>query len=123
MFGEVQGCLLELHVPQYPSLARQARLVGTAAVELTVGDRGDATAISIKGVDRLLEEAAKEAVRSSRFAESCRSQSIRFTFIFELQEPPKQRDSSQVLFRPPNVFVIRASYFPLSGQSAYRTKG
>lgn len=70
------------------------------------------------GVHRLLETAIGETLQSSRFSASCEGQTVRLLYIFELKGLPQQAGSDHVLFRPPNVFVIRSSPFPVSGLTA-----
>lgn len=110
-------CVSELRLPQYPSLARQARLTGKASVNLKIDQHGRPVEIVVEGVHRLLEKTVIDSVRLSLFKIGCEDKSVRFQFIFELEDPPKQADFWYVLFRPPNVFVLRAAKFPVSGQS------
>lgn len=111
------SCVSELRIPEYSSLARQARLIGTAIVRIVSGEEGEARKISVKGVHKLLERAVIDSIHASRFKAECKGQEIQLLFIFELDKPAKQIDAGYVVFRPPNIFVIRAAYFPVSGQA------
>jgi hypothetical protein len=111
------ACIPELRLPQYPSLARQARLSGKALVSLRVDGQGKPTEILVEGVHRFLERTVSDSIRRSRFSIGCEGRILHFQFNFELESPAKQVDSGYVLFRPPNIFVLRAAYFPISGHS------
>ncbi len=113
------SCATELRIPQYPLLARQARLIGKASVSLRIDQYGKPREILVEGVHKLLEKAVTDSVRLSRFVGRCENQMVHLEFIFELEDPPKQADSGYVIFRPPNIFVLRAATFPMSGQTAH----
>lgn len=118
--GDITGCLTELRLPQYPSLARQAKLSGKALVSVKIDEQGKATEIVVDGLHRILQRTVVDSIRLSEFKSSCKDLVVHFQVHFELEQPPKQADLGYVLFRPPNIFVVRASSFPVSGHQVAR---
>jgi TonB family protein len=116
--ADTLACIRELRVPEYPLLARQARITGKATVSIKIDQDGKPNEIVVEGVHKLLQAAVADAMEQSHFSADCGAHDRRFEFHFELEGAPKQTDSGRVLFRPPSVFVIRAASFPVSGQSA-----
>jgi protein TonB len=50
--------------PDYPELAKQARVSGVVILEATIGPRGDVTSVKVlRGADPMLDEAAADAVK------------------------------------------------------------
>lgn len=111
---EPLACVEELHLPAYPRLIRAARLTGVASATISIGDGEKPLAVSVDGVTTLLKNAVTEALERSRFRSSCKREKVVLQFVFELEHPATRDDQAHVTFTPPNVFAIRAGYFPIS---------
>ncbi len=109
------SCFSELQIPQYPDLARQARISGISTVSFIVDQHENRSKISVKAAHKILEDAATESMQKSILSKDCIHTEIKIQFISELAEPAKQIDTSKVLFRSPDTFVIRSQYFPVNG--------
>lgn len=107
-------CFERLQVPNYPLLARQARLSGTVRVEIT--DR-KATVIDT-GTPRLLRQAVEAVLENAKVSHGCTSPSrIDFVFVVDADLKPRSCDDGKATLVAPCRVVISASPFPLSGQS------
>jgi len=112
-------CLEHLEVPDYPPLARQARIQATQTVKLLLSDQATIQSIehSLQGkavnVERLFKEGAEKALKNSRFSKTCGGRTITLVFHYELSN-----DDRSLAFEPPNHFLIRsgAVYINPDGQ-------
>ncbi len=119
LMGNSSGnCFSELEIPQYPDLARQARISGISTVSFNVDQQGNRPTISVKAPHKILEDAVTESMKKSILNKNCTDKEIKIQFIFELAEPAREINTSKILFRSPDTFVIRSKYFPVSGSSA-----
>lgn len=65
--GVAQGNLVRQIKPQYPPLARQARIQGTVVLQAIIGKDGSVQNLHVVSGDRMLVEAALEAVKQWRY--------------------------------------------------------
>ena len=104
-------CLEHLEVPDYPPLARQARIQATQTVKLLLSDQATIQSIehSLQGkavnVERLFKEGAEKALKNSRFSKTCGGRTITLVFHYELREDDNRK--SLFAFEGPNQFWIR----------------
>ena len=105
-------CLEHLEVPDYPPLARQARLQVTQTVKVLLSDQAAVQSIehSFQGrafdLEKLFREGAEKALNQSRFSKACGRKIITLVFHYELVENTNRW--SLFAFEPPNRFSIRA---------------
>ena len=68
LLGEVRPPVRTRFVkPDYPEMARQARVTGTVILEIVVGRSGEVESLKVLRSDPLFDEAAVEAVRQWRY--------------------------------------------------------
>src|SRR5512147_2553624 len=72
-YASNEACVLHLVVPQYPHLARSARLQGSVQVEVEVGTDGRVTSAAGSGAHKLLVQAAEQNVRQWIFSSPTRA--------------------------------------------------
>ena len=65
--GVMQGNLLEKTVPQYPAIAKAARIQGTVVLQATISKAGSIENLRVISGPPMLQQAAMEAVRSWRY--------------------------------------------------------
>jgi periplasmic protein TonB len=66
-FGVMAGNLLEKTVPQYPVIAREARIQGTVVLQATISKAGSIQNLKVISGPAMLQQAALDAVRSWRY--------------------------------------------------------
>jgi len=104
-------CLDHLEVPNYPPLARQARVQAIQTVKVLLSDQATVQRIelSLQGkainADRLFKADAEKALKISRFSKTCGGKTITLVFHYELYNDDSGR--SIFAFEPPNHFWIR----------------
>jgi hypothetical protein len=110
------GCIEELAIPKYPTLARQARLQGVVEVRVEHKDPVVPATTIVSNIT-LLRNAVAAAIATSRFRRSCVDTEFTIIFSFEIDPaaPPRATDDGTVIIRWPGTIIIRASGFPLSG--------
>jgi hypothetical protein len=102
-------CLEHLEIPDYPSLARQARIQATQTVKVLLSDQAtiQSIAVSLQGkavnLESFFKEGAEKAVKNSRFSKTCGGKTITVVFQYELSN-----DDGSLAFEPPNHFLIRS---------------
>jgi protein TonB len=65
--GVMQGNLLEKTVPQYPAIAKAARIQGTVVLQATISKAGSIENLRVVSGPPMLQQAAMDAVRSWRY--------------------------------------------------------
>jgi len=105
-------CLERLEIPEYPPVARAARIQAIQTVKLLLSDQAtiqnveqnlEVKAVSI--LEKYFRESAEKALKSSRFSKTCGGKTITLVFHYELRDDPNT--SSLFAFGPPNHFWIR----------------
>ena len=111
-------CLERLEVPNYPPLARQARIQVIQTVKVLLSEQAivQTVASSLQNNSRVLDltkkdftESAEKAIKISRFSKTCGGKTITLVFHSELRDDDSTR--SLFAFEPPNHFWIRAGPF------------
>jgi protein TonB len=65
--GVMAGNLLEKTVPQYPAIAKAARIQGTVVLQATISKTGTIQNLRVVSGPPMLQQAALDAVRSWRY--------------------------------------------------------
>jgi protein TonB len=66
-WGVMAGYLLTKTLPQYPAIARAARIQGTVVLQATISRSGSIENLKVIGGPPMLQQAAMDAVRSWRY--------------------------------------------------------
>ena len=104
-------CLERLEIPDYPPLARSARIQVIQTVKVLLSDQATIQNIeqSLQGkvvkLDRLFKDSAEKALKNSQFSKTCGGKTIMLVFHYEIRDDPNR--SSLFAFGPPNHFWIR----------------
>ena len=104
-------CVEQLEIPDYPPLARQARIQVIQTVKVLLSDLATVQNIeqSLQGkvvkLDRFFKEGAEKALKNSRFSKTCGGKTVTLVFHYEIRED--RNTSSLFAFGPPNHFWIR----------------
>jgi hypothetical protein len=99
-------CVESIQIPQYPPLARGARLAGNVHAHTTIVGRS-ATDVKVDGAHPILQEAVVKSLKGARFSASCDHVGIELIFIFKIEgEQTGMYDMGVVTFRWPNEFAI-----------------
>src|SRR5579863_1869657 len=81
-----------LEIPDYPPLARTARIQVIQTVKVLLSDQATVQNVeqSLQGkaviVDRYFQEGAEKALKSSRFSKTCGGKTITLVFHYELRD-------------------------------------
>jgi hypothetical protein len=102
--AEPSSCIEFLPHPEYPLLARQARISGTVQAKITINDSALVKA-QAEGHPMLAHEVESFLARSVLPA-SCSGQTFEVLFTFAFKDPPQARASTTVTFQPPNQFFV-----------------
>ena len=104
-------CLERLEIPDYPLVARTARIQVIQTVKVLLSDQATIQNVdqSLQGkavnVEKFFQESAEKALKNSRFSKTCGGKTITLVFHYELRDDPNK--SSLFAFKPPNHFWIR----------------
>jgi outer membrane biosynthesis protein TonB len=100
------GCASHLNLPEYPALARAARIQGEATAFLTVAADGTALRVDVTPVHPILKTAVEEELRGSKFSPSCAGKVVEVVFAFVIEGSPVHGPVSRAFFTGPNKFTI-----------------
>ncbi len=85
LYGE--ACVAEHKVPPvYPMAAKALHLGGTVRVNVTINAAGSVTKAEAKGANRLLSDAAEQAVRKWKFAAANSETAEEVEVVFKINE-------------------------------------
>ena len=104
-------CLERLEIPDYPPLARSARIEVTQTVKVLLSAQATTQSIeqTLQGkvvkLDGLFKEGVEKALKNSRFSKTCGGRTVTLVFHYEIRAEPNR--SSLFGFGPPNHFWIR----------------
>src|SRR5271170_984122 len=79
-------CLERLEIPDYPPLARQARVQNIQTVKVLLNDHATIQSIEqglqgkLVSFDRLFKEGAEKALKNSQFSKTCGGKTIMLVF-------------------------------------------
>jgi hypothetical protein len=110
------ACIQRLVVPDYPALARQARVAAVVTVSVVIGHDSASHQITTQvdsphgTLSRLFSERAEKAVRSSTFNHQCMGEAIELIFSFEVgNDMPSEGSTQTISFSYPNRFTITST--------------
>jgi hypothetical protein len=103
------ACAERLEIPDYPPLAKAARIAGGITASLTVGPDGSAQTITLTTDSGtrphpILRPSVEKSLGASKFAKVCAGKQVTLVFNFILGDAP----APIVLFGYPNRFWITA---------------
>ena len=107
-------CLERLEMPEYPPLARQARIEGTQTVKVVLSGEGTVRTVEssfqakIAEVEKAFKKSAERAINASQLSKTCGGKTITLIFHYELHVGG---DKPLFAFGPPNQFWVRAVPF------------
>lgn len=99
-------CSVRLQLPQYPPLARQARLTGTAVARIRLAADAKLADVKVEGVHRVLQRAVETSLRTSEFLPSCGGREFSLRYTFRIEGAPTDRDALSVALKPPDEIVV-----------------
>jgi hypothetical protein len=108
------GCIERLQLPEYPALAKQARIQGTITVSISISSPATSSRVETvysgpflrtKGI---LSQPVEEAIRRAEFRQGCAGKVVALILHFELIDDPRTRPIQSVSFGGPNEFLISA---------------
>jgi hypothetical protein len=107
------SCFERIIVPDYPALARQARIAADVTVSVVIGRNSASHQITTQveeprgDIRRLFSERVEKAVRSSTFNNQCVGKTVELLFNFELgNDMPVDGSKQTITFSYPNRFTI-----------------
>jgi hypothetical protein len=110
------SCTQRLIVPDYPALARMARIAADVTVSVVIGHDSASHQITTQvkkphgDIRRLFSERVDNAVRSSTFNHQCVGKTIELVFSFELgDDMPVDGSKQTTSFSYPNRFTITST--------------
>ena len=110
------SCIQRLIVPDYPALARMARIAADVTVSIVIGEGPASHQITThvekpKGdIRQLFSDRVEKAVRSSTFNQQCVGKTIELLFSFELgDDMPVEGSKQTTSFSYPNRFTITST--------------
>ena len=110
------ACIQRMIVPNYPALARAARIAADATVSIVIGHDSASHQITTQvekprgEITQLFSKRVEEAVRSSTFNRQCVGKAITLIFSFELgNDIPVEGSKQTISFSYPNRFTITSA--------------
>jgi hypothetical protein len=100
------GCGIRIRVPNYPAIARAARITGAATAAIRIAADGHAAAVEVSGAHPLLRDEVERELRISEFSPTCDGRNVHLVFEFVISGQPVEHPQSSVAFMPPNRFVV-----------------
>lgn len=101
---------IEIHHPNYPPLARSARITGVVRVEARVDPTGKVTQAKMIEGHQLLQKAAESAVTNWQFVaepESERLRTVVITYDFQIGDPKEPETEEIQEGDTPTSFVVK----------------
>jgi TonB family protein len=106
-------CIERLVIPQYPISARSAGISGLVDVALTWSESGKVQ-WRIESAAPHFGPAVEEALKRSKFAQSCRDGQVKITFDFVVSGSRRKTFRQEVVFLPPLRFQILTDLMELN---------
>lgn len=108
------SCFERINVPDYPALARPARIAADVKVSVVIGRDSAShqitTQVVPQGLRGFFSERVEKAVRSSTFNHQCVAKTIELVFSFELgDDMPVEGSKQTISFSYPNRFIIAST--------------
>jgi hypothetical protein len=110
------SCFERIIVPDYPALARQARIAADVTASIVIGRDSASHQITTRvekapgDIKRLFSERVEKAVRSSTFNTQCAGKTMELVFSFELgNDMPVDGSKQTISFSYPNRFTITST--------------
>jgi hypothetical protein len=102
-------CLEHLEIPDYPPLARAARIQAKQTIKVLLSNQATIQSVesnlqgkAVNLLEGLFKEGAEKALKNSHFSKTCGGKSITLVFDYE-----PSNDGGLLAFEPPNHFLIR----------------
>ena len=104
------SCLLQLNVPLYQQLARDARASGSVRAVVEIGKSGNPGSIEVEGTAAPgIKALVRSAFREARFDVSCASRFVEVNFVYRLEGQPSPEPRNKLRFIGPNTFEITST--------------
>jgi hypothetical protein len=109
------SCFERIIVPDYPALARQARIAADVTASIVIGRDSASHQITTrlagsKVGGAFFSERVEKAVRSSTFNNQCAGKTVELVFSFELgNDMPVEGSKQTISFSYPNRFIITST--------------
>jgi hypothetical protein len=106
------GCIERLQLPEYPALAKQARIQGTITATISVPSPGTSPKVEtaytgpFERTKGIISQPVEDAVRRARFRQGCTGKQVTLILHFELIDDPRTRPIQSVSFGGGNEFWI-----------------
>ena len=102
------NCASVVEKPDYPALARMARISGQITVHFIIDATGRANGIRLEG-NPILAKEVDNAIRRTGFPTACQSQNLDVTFQFRLVDEPSNERGTSVVFKAPKKYVVTSN--------------
>jgi TonB family protein len=105
-YGADGMCVRHISTPQYPPLARQARIEGSVVLNLDIAENGEVVSVVGSG-HNMLRDAAEKNISQWVFCRSNAARNINMTFIYKIRgEEIYQPSPADVMFDLPEQVTI-----------------
>jgi hypothetical protein len=110
------SCVERLEIPEYPPLAKAARIAGALTVAVQLGPDSSVGNVSsewspqwasVAKMAGIFVPVVEKSLRESKFAKSCAGKTVTLVFNFVLSENPQQGEI-RFLYGYPNQFWVTA---------------
>jgi hypothetical protein len=102
------NCASAVEKPDYPALARQARILGLITAHFMIDATGKADGIRLEG-NPILAKEADNSIRRTGFPLGCQYQTLDVTFQFRLVDEPLHERGTSVVFKAPNEYIVTSN--------------
>jgi TonB family protein len=100
------SCSSQFHLPEYPPIARFARVTGTAIAHIKLAAQGRLADVKVEEVPRVLQRAVETSIRTSEFLPACAGREFTMRYTFRIEGTPTDRDALSIAVRPPNEILV-----------------
>jgi hypothetical protein len=102
------ACIQELAVPAYSSLIWQARITGTATVQISLSATGSPTEVRVQSPHVALTNWLSLWFKKSSFLPVCGGKTLNLTLVYRLEGANQETPDNRIVIRYPATIDITA---------------
>jgi hypothetical protein len=102
------ACIQEMSVPEYIGVLWQARIVGTANVEISLDANGVPADVRVQSPHVSMTNWLAGWFKKSSFLPVCGRQTISLRFVYRLEGAKRDKPDNQIVIKYPGTFEITA---------------
>lgn len=102
------GCIEEMSIPSYTGVLWQARIVGTAKIEIALDAGGAPAKVLVQSPHISMTNWLTSSFKRSSFLPICGGRTIHLTFVYKLEGDQQDKPDNRITIKHPGTFEITA---------------